>query len=424
MATLIEPGATIDGFTVGPLLHKGGMATLWEVTRNGQAFPMLMKRPIMAEGEDPAAIVSFEMEQMIMPRLSGPHVPAFALAAALDDLHRQHVIHLDLKPGNILFRPTGEAVLIDYGLAHHMELPDLMQEEFVMPYGSAPYMAPEQLLGDRGEPRSDLFALGALLYVLATGCTPFGEPQFRKGWMRRLWRDPVPPRALRPDLPPWLQEVILRLLEVDPDARYPTAAQLALDLGQPGAIALTRRAARLRQDPWPAVLWRRWHAPTKPKPRAGPASLRHALAPIILVAIDLAEMPAPLAELLRLTVSRLLADTPAARVACLNVLKQNLIAPDRTLDEAGENKHVQRLVQLKHWAGPLGLAEGRVTFHVIEAVQPGAAILDFVRRNAVDHVVMGARDKSTLQTLLGSVSREVASRAPCTVTIVRRRGSG
>ena len=71
----VQPGAIIDGFTIGECVHSGGMATLWSVTRPDIAAPLLMKIPLVSEGEDPAAIVSFEMEQMILPRLSGPHVP-------------------------------------------------------------------------------------------------------------------------------------------------------------------------------------------------------------------------------------------------------------------------------------------------------------------------------------------------------------
>jgi eukaryotic-like serine/threonine-protein kinase len=172
---VLEINAVIDGFQIEERVHVGGMATLWRVSRPGSTMPMLMKVPKIAEGADPAAIVSFEMEQMIMPRLSGVNVPKFVaagdfadqpylvmerisgntllprlrelplpysevsdigvkIAAALDDLHRQHVIHLDVKPSKILFRSTGEAVLVDYGLSHHDQLPDLMQEEFRLPF--------------------------------------------------------------------------------------------------------------------------------------------------------------------------------------------------------------------------------------------------------------------------------------------------
>jgi eukaryotic-like serine/threonine-protein kinase len=68
----ISPGAVIDGFTVGERVHIGGMATLWSVTHPEITAPLLMKIPRVSEGEDPAAIVSFEMEQMILPRLKGP----------------------------------------------------------------------------------------------------------------------------------------------------------------------------------------------------------------------------------------------------------------------------------------------------------------------------------------------------------------
>src|ERR1019366_3270508 len=231
----------------------------------------------VSEGEDPAAIVSFEMEQMILPRLSGPHVPAcnatgdfahqayvviepilgktlysrlgelplayeearligWKIATALADLHRQNVIHHDIKASSIMFRPSGEAVLIDFGLSHHNQLPDLLQEEFRVPYGTAPYMAPERLLGVRDDPRSDLFSLGVLLYFFSTGERPFGESETLRGMRPRLWRDPVPPRGLRTDYPPWLQEIVLRCLEIEPAWRYPTAAQLAFDLSYPTQV--------------------------------------------------------------------------------------------------------------------------------------------------------------------------------------------
>jgi eukaryotic-like serine/threonine-protein kinase len=456
----LRPGADIDGFTVGECVHRGGMATLWSVTRPDIAEPLLMKIPRVSEGEDPAAIVSFEMEQMILPRLSGPHVPrcfatgdfarqayvaieripgttlytrlgelplgydeavviAGKIAVALADLHRQNVIHHDIKPSSIMFRPSGEAVLIDFGLSHHNQLPDLLQEEFRVPYGTAPYMAPERLLEVRDDPRSDLFSLGVLLYFFTTGVRPFGESETLRGMRRRLWRDPHPPRKLRDDYPPWLQEVVLRCLEIEPVWRYPTASQLAFELAHPDQIKLTARSERLHRDPISTVWRRRFNGNlTQPRPKADLAA-QLASGPIVAIALDFAEGSGAFNDALRITAERILATLPSARLACLNVLKLGLVTIDRTLDEEGNNKHVDRLVALRHWAQPLQLDESRLSVHVLEAVDPAAAILEFAGANHVDHIVIGARQNSALRGLLGRVAAKVAAEAACTVTVVR-----
>jgi nucleotide-binding universal stress UspA family protein len=345
------------------------------------------------------------------------------VAAALDALHLQHVVHLDVKPSNIVMRDgTGDAVLVDFGLAHHDQLPDLMGEEFRLPYGTAPYMAPEQILGDRTDARSDLFALGVLLYFFSTGVRPFGDPKGKRRLRRRLWRDPVPPRKRRADYPPWLQEIVLRCLEVDPGRRHPTAAQLAFDLSHPEATKLTGRSERLARDPWSAVLRRRFHPDFALEARVQHAAARAptaSTAPIVAVAVDLAEGSEPLHDALRVTVKRILETVPDARFACLNVLKHHRIAIDTTLDEEGRSKHLNRLVELKRWAQPLAALDNRITFHVLESTDPAAAILEYVSANRVDHVVMGARANSALRSFLGSVSQEVVAKAACTVTVVR-----
>ncbi|MDD3445882.1 MAG: bifunctional serine/threonine-protein kinase/universal stress protein [Zavarzinia sp.] len=458
-APRVGPGSVIDGYQIDSQIHKGGMATIWAIKTGPDETPLIMKVPRLAEGEDPAAIVGFEMEQMILPRLTGPHVPRFVasgdfrtlpyivmewiqgkslhtrlpdlplppeevadigarVAVALDALHRQQVVHLDVKPSNVMVRPTGEMALIDFGLSHHLQLPDLLDEEFRLPYGTAPYMAPEQVLGERSEPRSDLFALGSLMYFFVTGTRPFGDPQSLKGLKKRLWRDPEPPRDLRPECPPWLQEIILRCLEVNPENRHPTAAQLALDLRTPAQVPLTARAERKGQDGFITAFKRRMEVDSILTVKKGPAA---GDAPIIMVAVDFTTTGEPAANAMRAMIRQLMGAMPRARLACVNVLKLRRIGLDTTLDDEGEHKHLQRLIELRHWARPLELPEGAVTFHVLEATSPADAILDYARSNHIDHIVMGARERSTMRSLLGSVSGEVAAEAPCTVSVVRAR---
>ncbi|HJV82220.1 bifunctional serine/threonine-protein kinase/universal stress protein [Noviherbaspirillum sp.] len=465
----LEAGMVIDDFRLEERLHKGGMATLWRVVRvdadqDAPSEPLLMKIPILGDHNDPAAIVGFEVEQMIMPKLKGIHVPHYVsagdftgqpyivmelisgkslrsrfdeaplpieevvdigikVASALHDLHRQNVIHLDIKPSNIMFRETGEAILIDYGLSRHDKLPDLLAEEFRLPMGTGPYISPEQVLHIRNDPRSDLFALGVLMYHLATGERPHGNPTSVSGLRRRLYRDATPPRAFNDKIPLWLQEIILRCLEVDPAARHDTAAQLAFDLQNPDQVQLTERAYKQARDGFLTVT-RRWlHAiGMEPMPQQS-ASQQLMRAPIIMVAIDLNYNSEALADALRLAARRVLQTEPGARLACVTVQKTNRIGMDEFVDKQGRNLHVKHLVGLKHWARPLAIPHDKITFHVLEAPDPAAALVDYAKINDVDHIVIGSRGSSALRRYLGSVSSQVVAQADCTVTVVKSAGS-
>src|SRR5215217_6126042 len=455
----LSPGMVIDGFELQENLGTGGMAQLWAVSRGGEPAPLIMKIPMLIDSDDPLPIVCFETEQMIMPRLAGPHVPRFVATGSLDpmpyvvmeripgeslksrldevplpwpevvtigakvanalhDLHLQHVIHLDIKPSNVMIRETGEAVLIDYGFARHELLPDLLAEEFREPFGTTPYMAPEQVLQDRSDPRSDLFALGVMLYFLVTGQRPFGTPRGNQ-IRQRLWRDPVPPRAVNSDCPPWLQEIILHCLEVDPRDRYATAALLALDMEHPDQVRLTARARRVGRGSGLQLL-RRWMKARRAK-ALPPSTVSGQLqqAPIVMAAVDLSPGNDELAEALRRLVKRVISLEPGARIACVNVLKLSRLAVDILEDAQGRSLHVQRLIQLKNWGESLDLPPHRITFSILEAADPASALVDYARHNHVDHVVIGARASSSLRRYLGSVSSQVVAEAPCSVTVVR-----
>jgi non-specific serine/threonine protein kinase len=142
-------------------------------------------------------------------------------------------------------------------------------------------------------------------------------------------------------------------------------------------------------------------------------------APIILVAIDLSAGNEDLAEAQRNLIGRIISMEQEARVACVNVLKLSRIAVDVLEDEEGRSLHVQRLVQLKHWGATLDIPKERITYSVLEATDPAAALIDYARHNNVDHIVLGARASSALRRYLGSVSSQVVAEAPCSVTVVR-----
>jgi nucleotide-binding universal stress UspA family protein len=337
----------------------------------------------------------------------------------LHDIHRQYVLHLDVTPANILFRKSGEAVLIDFGLSRHDQLPDLMAEEYQLPMGTAAYISPEQVLHVRSDPRSDLFSLGVILYQLITGELPFGDPKGQAGLAMRLYHEPNPPRALNKDCPRWLQEIILRCLEVDPEQRYGSAAQLAFALQNPNQVALTSRAERVkRADFWTG--FKRWFKYQKTGPIATGTVARHLdTVPIIMAAVDIQPGMETLSDTLRQAVQRIFKTEQNARLTCVTVRKTPLVGIDLGVDSKGRNLHVQFLVSLKHWARPLEIPEDRISFHVFESPDPAAALVTYAKANQVEHIVIGARSSSTLRRFLGSVSSQVVAQAPCSVTVVR-----
>lgn len=451
-------GLELDGFVFETKIHQGGMGALWRARNKANGETLVIKIPFLGDGEDASTIVGFEVEQMIMPRLTGPHVPRFAgmgdfdrlpyiamemidgaplegrqgakksideivdhgirIAKALQDLHRQNVIHLDLKPANLMRRSNGDIVFIDFGLSRHLQLPDLLAEESDLPMGSAPYMAPEQVLGRRTDPRSDLFALGAILYEWLTGEFPFGNPTGQNGLRQRLWSDPKPPRALRPDCPPWLQEIVLRCLQVDPEKRYPSAAQLGFALQNPDQVKLTALANKSERDGLGTRIARFFKSRTADLPITS-QKLAVDLAPIVMIAVDLSHGVDELAAHLRDQAGVILKTHPDARIACVTVLKTALLSVESDIDDKGRNVYVQRLIELKDWSRPLITHDDVVSYHVLEALDVAAALIDYAQHNHVDHIVLGARGSSTVRRYLGSVSSQIVAEAPCTVTVVR-----
>jgi eukaryotic-like serine/threonine-protein kinase len=467
---LLDPGHEIDGFEIEACMHAGGMAHVYKVvyapaadgSRRASEFPMAMKIPRMTAGDGAENIVSFEVELQILSELKGPHVPRYvaagdlsrvpylvmeyvegktlqhwlggpeplavqqvaalgaAMARAAHSLHQQNVCHLDLKPANVLIRPDGSAVMLDFGLSCHAHYPDLLAEEMRKAVGSPVWISPEQVVGVRGDPRSDIFAMGVMLYELATGELPFGEPATPGGLRQRLWMDPVPPRQHRADLPEWLQEVILRCLEPVADQRYPSAAHLAFDLMHPDQVKITARGRKTESTGfW--VHFKRWWRAAGMAYRPSPVPAQQiAQVPIIMVAVPHHDVNDATLYSLREAVARSLGIRPGARLACVTV-----ISPGQTSSteaEKGETQvHRWHLSRLQQWAQPLDLTEHQTSFHVLESGDVAGALLAYAAGNQVNMIIMGAATHGLqMQRFVATVPIKVAMDAACTVILVKQ----
>lgn len=464
---LLEPGTEIDGFRVVDCIHAGGMAHIYAVEYaqpdRSPGFPMAMKIPRMTAGDGAENIVSFEVELQILPVLSGPHVPRFvaagdlvrlpylvmeyipgqtlqhwldegpgrcdtatiarlgaATAHAAHSLHQQNVCHLDLKPANVLIKTDGTAVLLDFGLSCHAHYPDLLAEEMRQAVGSPAWIAPEQVVGVRGDPRSDIFAIGVMLYELATDELPFGAPTTSGGMRQRLWMTPAPPRKHRADIPPWLQEVILRCLEPEAGSRYPSAAHLAFDLSNPEQVQVTERGERTERTPLRTHV-RRWlraagmHYTPSPLP-----SQQIEDTPILMVAVPHADVSDATLYSLRQAVARSLGIRPGARLACVTVISPG--ASSTSDSERSETTlHRQHMARLRQWAQGLDLTGHAVSYHVLEAGDVAQALVRYAASNHVSMMILGAATHGLqMQRFIDTVPIRVARDAPCTVILVKQ----
>jgi len=463
---LLDPGTDLDGFTIEECIHSGGMAHIYQVrftdSKRSPGFPMAMKIPRMTAGDGAENIVSFEVESQIMQVLTGNYVPRFVAAGDLDRvpylvmeyvhgrtldhwleselaptadeivklgiamaqaahaLHQQNAVHLDLKPANVLFRENGSAVLLDFGLSWHAHYPDLLAEQLRKAVGSPAWIAPEQVVGVRGDPRSDVFAIGVMLYQLCTRELPFGEPQTAAGLRQRLWMDPPPPRKLKPDVPVWLQEVILRCLEPEAAKRYPSAAHLAFDLSHPTQVQITSRGTNVTGTKF-TTHFKRWikaagmHYQPSPVP-----SQQIDEVPIIMVAVPHKDVSDATLYSLRQAVARSLGTRPGARLACVTVISSGQTST--TEEENSEtNVHRRYITALHQWAQPLDQTGHQVSCHVLESGDPAQALLDYARGNNVSVIVMGAATHGLkTQRFVATVPIKVAMDAPCTVILVKQ----
>ena len=149
------------------------------------------------------------------------------VAEALHHAHQRHIVHRDVKPANIMVLPSGQPKLMDFGIAKIPAAQLTSAGEF---FGTPSYMSPEQATGEPLDARSDVFSLGAVLYLLLTGARAFEAPSVPGILARVAKKDPPPPSKLTPGLPAAVDDIVARALAKDSAQRYATAQMLAEDI--------------------------------------------------------------------------------------------------------------------------------------------------------------------------------------------------
>ena len=440
-----QPGDNVDGFILGARVHAGAQGSLFRVTKPGLDRPLVMKLPRIGPDQPSESVVGFETEATIVPTLRGPHVPPFVAAG-------------DLARAPYLVTAWIEGATLDEQLARGPSAPGRCDPDRRRPRGCAPQPAPagrdppgpEAVERDspgrrhrrssstsasrttRGTPtcsrrrrvsaparrltsrRSScsepdrigaaiLFALGVVLYEMATGKLPFGQPD--TDVRNRFWLDPPPPATLVPAIPPWMQEIILRCLEPRAEHRYQSAAHVAFDLRHPEQVALTPRATKAGRAGLLSHVQRFLRARAELGPRLRSPGPLLSRTPIVLVAVNTRDIDDQRHPAIHFAMSQMLALSSEFRLICLTVIPPS-------------DPPLEHLVRLRQWTAPLGLPIQRLSLHAVPSDDPAEVIVELARHNNADLVVLGAPSEGG-RAWSQSIASTVTAKARCSVHVVR-----
>src|SRR5665213_3744585 len=288
MGNELEPGQLLDErYQIADLVSRSGMASIFKATDLQTQRTVALKIPFMQFESDPGFYSRFKREEQIGKALNHPYLLRFEngpetqsrpyivmeflegqtlghlmrsvrpmpakdalrivslVTEALYYMHEHEVVHRDLKPENIMICNDGAIRIMDFGIAKYEAMRRLTFGGFTPTMGTPDYMAPEQVKGKRGDPRTDIYSMGAILYEMVTGSVPFDGANPFLIMNARLRGDPVAPRQRNPELSPQVEEIILHAMERNPADRYQAALEMKPDLDHPDEVHVTGRAARL-----------------------------------------------------------------------------------------------------------------------------------------------------------------------------------
>jgi serine/threonine protein kinase len=294
----VKVGSILDGrFEITSILGHGALTTIYDARDLQSRRQVALKVPSPGCLRDPLYRTRFEREEstgkalehpailrvvaterksrpyIVMERVEGTPLSGLLregiplpvpealeigiqVARTLEYLHGRKVVHRDLKPANILLCVDRSIRLIDFGLAKVGEGPE-PGPAVSQAFGTPDYMPPEQVCGMDGDPRSDIYSLGAMLYEMLTGVPPFQDEDPIVVMEARVVGDPTAPSLLNRALSPQLEEILLHALERKPERRFASAEEFRKALEHPEAVPLTGRASRLVPPAAWKILWRR-----------------------------------------------------------------------------------------------------------------------------------------------------------------------
>jgi serine/threonine-protein kinase len=296
-------GEALDQYQLSELLARSGMASIFKAQDTFSGATVALKIPHVQLEADVVFSQRFEREEKIGQKLEHPNLVrilkprdksrmylvmefiegtslralmrgaplpraqaldvARQVGEALVYLESQGVVHRDLKPENVLLTASGQVKILDFGIALAESSRRLTWGALSTALGTPDYMAPEQIRGRRGDARTDIYALGMLLFEMLTGKLPFDSPETRALLRAKTAEEPRPPSWYVSHFDPGLEAIILKAIERDPRDRYESAAELLADLRDPSAVPA--------RDP--ALLERRRHIGARARRRAVAAAV-------------------------------------------------------------------------------------------------------------------------------------------------------